>query len=275
MKYIPIVSDLHVGDYSGLWHPDYVLEGGTWKSNKWQRYLYRIYQDLLEWFGGYSSWFDAVFVNGDGTAGENPAERGARLVTGNLGYQGESAAMLLDPLRQLTDKFFVIRGTPYHEGKKVEGAETIGKDLDAMKWPDGRYSGMWFTGLVEGTNVMLDIAHAIPHRLVYTTTGLEREGAWSRMDKRGKGVARKHIVGVRSHGHTYALTETLTDTYENLWVETPCFQIQGPHPMKTSPNKLVPDLGGILIEIDEEAEENGVRILKRTYRHPKKEIVLI
>ena len=272
MKRIAVVSDLQTGDYSGLWHPDYVLEGGSWKSNKWQRYLWRIWQDLMGW---YPDTLDAVFVNGDGTAGENPRERGARLVTTNLIYQGECAATLLDPLRQRTDKFYVLRGTPYHAGKKAEGPEAIGKDLGAEKWPDGRYSGMWFTGKVDGTNVMLDIAHEIPHRLVHITTGLEREGKWSRQDKRNKGVARHHIVGVRSHGHQFALTVILTGAYENIWVETPCFQIQTPFAIRKSPNKLVPDLGGILIEIDEGAKENAVRILKRIYQHPKKEIITI
>lgn len=273
MKRIAIVSDLHVGDYAGLWHPDYVLEGGGgWKNNPAQRYLLRIYQDLLDW---YPERLDAVIINGDVTAGENPAERGARLVTTDIKDQAHCAAMLLDPLRQRTEKFWVIRGTPYHIGRKAEGPEALGQDLEAMKWPDGRYSGMWLVGKVEGTNVVLDVSHEIPQTLVYMSTSLEREGVWARRDRRGKGISGKHIIMIRSHRHEWRITGGVTQTLEDIAVGTPCFQIQTPFAIRKSPNKLVPDLGGILIEINEEAEDNAIKVLKRLYKHPRKEVVVI
>lgn len=270
MKRIAVVSDLHVGDYTGLWHPDYVLEGGRWKSNKGQRYLYRCWQDLLEW---YPKELDAVIVNGDATAGENPAERGAKLVTTDVKHQAWCAAMLLDPLRQRTEKFYVVRGTPYHENKKAEGPELLGRDLEAMEWPDGCYSGMWLVADIEGMGTILDISHAIPRGLVYMSTTLEREGMWARWDKAGKGVYRKRVVVIRSHRHELRMTMGMTQGLDDIEVGTPCLQIQTDYAIRKSPNKLVPDLGGILLEIEE--GENGIRVLKRMYKHPRKEVVVI
>jgi hypothetical protein len=268
LKRIALIGDLHCGDYTGLWHPDYIVEGGQWTNNPGQRYLYECWQDLLKW---YPKKLDAVIVNGDAVAGENLAERGAKLVTTDIKEQAYCASMLLDPLRNRTDKFWVIRGTPYHENRKAEGPETLGDDLEATKWPDGKWSGMWLVAQLD--DVILDVSHEIPFGFIYMSTALEREGTWSRKDKAGKNTNGKRIVVIRSHRHEYRIVGGLTRNLDDIEISVPCFQLQTELAQRKSPNKLVPDIGGILLEIDR--GENGIRVLRRCYKHPVKEIIKI
>jgi len=252
---ILVVSDGHEGDYVGLWLPSFEIEGGKWVPNKAQKYLQRCWDDAMQWLPGK---FDIVFLNGDMVAGENLAEQGARLVTSDTMEQVNCAVERLKPLRDRADQFRVLRGTPYHEGKKTPAAEPLAKAIGADKWKNGAYSGYWYRKVHAGH--IIDVTHHLPAALVYKSTMLEREGSWA-LRNREKDLP---ILLIRSHLHEFHRH----DTDNTVEIITPCWQMQGPYGIKRSPNKMFPDLGLVWIEIEEGKEENEVHIHKRLYKHP-------
>jgi len=251
------VSDLHVGDYFGLWLPSYRLEGGGWDKNSGQAYLLDCWNDALEWA---PKRVDMFVVGGDANAGENPAEGSTHNVTTDCLAQAGCAAELLKPLAKRAPKgeTYLLAGTPYHEGRRSDGVKALAVYLKdyAHIWKSQEQYGWWLRKAIGDT--ILDASHAIPQTLVYDSTPLEREGQWALRNRDD----REMVLVVRSHRHIYRVTKGAVD----YCISTPCWQLQTPHAIQKSPNKLIPSLGLVLIEI--EKGENGITDKARLYKHP-------
>ena len=133
---ILVVSDLHVGSTVGLWPGRHRIEGGgTYEANKFQRWLYRCWRDLID------SVDDSpiLVINGDIIQGLN--HRDGQLISSNISDQTAAAQTLLQPLVAKCSRLLVIRGTEWHEGKASEDVELLAKSLGAEADPDaGQYT---------------------------------------------------------------------------------------------------------------------------------------
>jgi hypothetical protein len=81
-------------------------------------------------------------------------------------------------------------------------------------------------------------------------------------------IIREHAgadVVVRSHAHIFVRVEHSRMN----GIITPCWQLQTPYQIRIDPNRMLPDIGGVIIEV-----ENGEVLLIRKilYRLPKPSI---
>lgn len=139
------IADLHVGSTVAVWPKKGVLpEGGQWELNLPQRYLNKAW----DWFLSEAKdlpRIDAVVVNGDVLEGAKP--RDIEVVTQREDYQASAAIDLLEPVREMTERFYMIRGTEFHGGAVDQNVTQVARALNATEnkrtkevtWPEMLY----------------------------------------------------------------------------------------------------------------------------------------
>jgi hypothetical protein len=271
MKRIAVVSDLQCGSVFGMLPKGFITSEGIPKiQNAGQEYLWDCWIDFGERLREFRP--DAVIVNGDLIDGQQEAQRGTELSLPLIFDQTQAAIQCLKLLKKkwTSAKWYFVQGTEYHVGKAAMHEEQIAKDLGAERYPSvgtGVYvrEVLWLD--VEG--VMIEASHHISvTQGFYRLTGLDREMQWSAMAAKDntKGVPKADLL-IRSHVHNFHAAEHAS----KQGVVTPCWQLQTRFMRKNSVYRMMPDIGGIFIEIDGEAKKNGrppCRILKELYPLP-------
>jgi hypothetical protein len=102
----------------------------------------------------------------------------------------------------------------------------------------------------------------------YRATAMDREMQWSAMTGKDdrKGMPKADFL-IRSHVHFFLGLEHSS----KQGVITPCWQLQTKFMRKNSVSRMLPDIGGLLLEVDGQAKERGeapCRVLKELYRLP-------
>jgi hypothetical protein len=167
-------------------------------------------------------------------------------------------------------KWYFTRGTAYHVGNAGEHEEAVAELMGGE-----RYSSVG-TGIfvreilwlnVEG--VLIEAAHHIGvSQGFYRLTQLDKEMQWSAMAAKDdtKGVPKADLL-IRSHVHNFQNAEHAS----KQGIVTPCWQLQTTFMRKNSTYRMLPDIGGVFIEIDGTAKKKGkppCRILKELYPLP-------
>jgi len=155
-----IFADIHVGSTSALWPPEQPLSGGgRYVLNKKQEFL-------LKWWGDATRQIrrlkpDVVVVLGDVIQGKST--RDGQLVTNRSDIQRSAAFKLMSPIREKAHKFFMLRGTPWHEGKASEDSYDLAEMLHAEMCPETDERLFWelFLRLPGGSKPVLHFTHHI------------------------------------------------------------------------------------------------------------------
>lgn len=259
MKKCVIVSDLHCGSIFGLL-PGAFLNGEdkVVLQNPGQEYLWRCWEDFCHKSAMFQP--DVVVVNGDLIDGQQRAQQGTELSLPLLGDQKEAALGCLRLLKSRCPnaKIFVVQGTEYHDSRAGEAVEDIAQILGAEKYygvGTGRYARevLWLD--VEG--VVICFAHHISVASgFYRLTPIDREMQWSAMSGKDstKGVP-KCDLDVRSHCHYFGEGGHAS----KQGFTTPCWELQTRFMRRHSVYRMLPDIGGIFLNIDGEAKKEGRR----------------
>ena len=214
------------------------------KPTKSQRFLSinwkKACSDIADLIAQYKNpWVTTVF---DGDLIEaDTKKRTNQLVTRNQAFIMEMAFDTLEPVINMSNDIFVIRGTPAHVGKDAEYEEAFAGDLKddgIIKCEDtGDYS--WDRVRGEWGGVMFDIQHQGPiGRLRHTKLNAvmrlasELEIEYQRINKT--------IIAIRAHNHQRY------DTYDNYEVRViglPAWQIPPPYVTNTKGKYEISDIG--------------------------------
>lgn len=136
-----IVSDQHVGSTAGLWPGSYRVEGGgKYSCNQYQEWLLNCWDMALEEIGAIRP-RPTIVVNGDPVQGTS--ERDGMLITNKTDIQADAAYEILAPLREVAKKFYMIRGTEWHEGKASESVEQLARRLKSVVDPASGQQTWW------------------------------------------------------------------------------------------------------------------------------------
>jgi hypothetical protein len=167
-------------------------------------------------------------------------------------------------------KWYFTQGTPYHVGNWGEAEERVAGELGGEKY--------WSVGVgrlcrevlwlgVEG--VILEAAHhiSVPTGF-YRLTPLDREGQWSAMSAKDatRGIPKSDLL-IRSHVHFFAYGEHASKQI----LTTPCWQLQTRYMRKNSVSRMLPNIGGIFLEVNGERKERGeapCNVMKELYSLP-------
>lgn len=240
-----VVADTHVGSTVSIWPEGAPLpDGGTWQPSRPQRMLARHWDTMLEELLAYDH-LDAVVTLGDLIDGGNPK---AGLVTDRLDYQAGAAVELLQPLRELAERFYVVRGTEWHTGKGDQHVTSIARDLDATPIPStGEHT--WPELFLDMAGLVVHFAHHIGGTAnpMYEATGVLRDLNVLRLEllsKYGK-LSPDVWAIVRAHRH-----RTVAVSKDGRWgLVVASWKLKDSFAYKVAVNTL-PEIGYAVLESD-------------------------
>jgi len=204
----------------------------------------------------------------------------SELLTSDPEEQAAMAQMLLTPIVQRVKehssgqgrRFWVCRGSSWHEGPYGKAADIVAKLMGAQKFPNGEQAGD-VLDLPIGPFVA-NFAHHHPVFLRYKTTALERELQWFREgepqveDEDGTPLEDYDFVA-RGHVHRY----DMVDTSMGLALSCPGWQLAMRYIAVKGIAKAWPHLGFVLVYFDPKAKQEGRRGIwpdPILYPHPRR-----
>lgn len=210
MTRVLVVSDTHCGHKTGLTPPDW-----QYKTDTKSEHLRKL-GDIQRAIWGFWNWSaetfkpDVVLHIGDVIDGTGDRSGGTEEITTDREEQVEMAVQAFSVFK--TDRFHVVRGTPYHTGKEEDWENVFATRIGA---------GIGDHSIISVEGVMFDLKHkigasSIPHG---RATAINRERLWSSLwAERDMMPSCNYII--RGHVHYHAAAGAF-----NQWQMTaPCLQ---------------------------------------------------
>lgn len=249
---IVVVSDLHIGSYSGLCPPGGIRldGGGTYKPNKFQRTLWRFWTHFWDEFvpqATKDATLRAIVINGDILEGIHHNHVG--IVTTTWEHMRAGAKRILLPVREKVDRFHVIRGTEAHSAPGAEAEETLADSLKATINELGDHSSWQLWGTVDG--VVFQFAHhiGVTSSAAYETSAPMRE-LISGFTEAAQWGRRLPDVFVRSHRHRFTEVPLPSLKGRVRLVVTPGWQLRTPHTERIDRMRM-PHIGGVVFTVED------------------------
>ena len=247
MKRILVFNDTHVGSTVGLWPGAHRVEGGgQYLANKYQLWLRECWDELLAEVQGFDE-PPIVVMNGDAIQGTS--YRDGELITNKTDIQVDAACALFQPLRDMSERWFQIRGTEWHEGKASEFVEGMAKRLDAVQDPATKQWSWWELYLDVGGPV-IHFAHHVGVSSVpwYEATVPLRDTLMqlAELDRFYGPRAPNVRMVVRSHRHRHIYVLAPPDIHVLV---TPAWQLKTAFAHKKA-SGMLPQIGYVIIEWD-------------------------
>ncbi len=239
-RVIAFISDLHVGSSYGLFPKGIETpQGNEIKLNKGQ-------EKLLEYWNEFWSkadrWdVDTVIDCGDSCSGLNRKEFGVNLMASDLEVQKDAYVSLIKP-HVKGRQYINITGSGYHQSLDTKIQKDIAKRLG------GKFYGAIANIHPVKTSRIINISHGVGGAFVYRSTALDREGLFQ-LASTALGKIPKVDIVVRGHLHSFI---HLHMPSQHL-IQLPCWVAYEPNKiMLKSYGKLQPDIGAVILFIDEE-----------------------
>ena len=264
-KTILTLNDLHCGSEYGICPEGLQLQSGSiWPLTEGQKYLLDCWNDLYRRVKQIGK-IDVLILNGDLIEGRQSKQLGTEAFTTDLTVQQEGAIKLLKPFAEMSEHTYLIRGTEYHDQVSGEALEAVGRELGAEKNVKGRYGRNSLDLVVDG--VTFNVAHRIGVTSgMYRATLIDKAMLFAAFAKIMKERTGADVV-IRSHAHFFAHVELV---HHHGFI-TPCWQLQTPYMIRIEPNRMLPDIGAVIIRVDGDME-NKVFSDKVYYPLPPQEV---
>lgn len=202
---VAVVSDLHSNSTTGLCPPRFTLDdGGDYVSSKAQRWLWRNWLDYWQTIAALKADTGlpvAAILNGDAHDGDH--HNTPQIITRNENDQLRIAVEVVQPVLDVADKIFVIRGTEAHVGKSAWREEALADDIGAVPSADGTASHWHLYADFHG--VVFDIQHhpeSVASRPWTAGAEANRISAMLVYEYAGSGD-RVPDIAIRSHRHQF------------------------------------------------------------------------
>jgi len=264
-KKILVLNDLHVGSSYGLLPPSFMDgQGNVHEQNIGQKYLWGRFAATLSKLQPQK--IDAIVVNGDLIDGLQFKSKGAPLTLHRIEDQREAAVKVLEEVRNTFPKagWFFVEGTPYHEvGEQVAQVafNLLNKAQDVRR-----------TLTLRIGKAIVRFHHETSFTGGYTKSGsLEKEIVATWLSEAMQDWEKVHCE-VRAHCHYFCYV----GRKDRLAIVAPGWQLQTDYTTKNSPHKSIPDIGCLVLTVDDSLLEFGscpVAFSEYLYRHPGPSIV--
>lgn len=262
METLAIVGDAHANSRLGLCVPTFnLLDGGTYRANKTQRWLWTCWLDFWEEFASLDGRKGAIFA-GDMIDGDTK-KRTHQIITRNPTEMVDIANVVLEPAHDVLDWCIYLKGTPAHTGKSSHLEENLAKDCDiAQKNGANNYAWDYFYGEIGG--VIFDVKHHGKLGYKYWTRSNALNSIATELIlayvKRGE---RMPHVAVRAHRHLKG------DTFDNYAIRVfanYCWQMETEygHAISNEP----PEIGGLIFQ----CRDGNYELTKKQYIPPKRRL---
>lgn len=268
-----VISDLHVGSYSGLCPPSGIRldGGGMYKPNKFQVGMYRFWIHFWDEFvpahAPRGRKLKFIVINGDALEGLHHQRTG--VVSTTWEDMVKAAYEILAPLTKITRNLFVVRGTEAHAAPMAEAEENLAGKLKATKNEIGDWSHwqLW----LEPENVQFQFAHhiGVTSSAAYETSAPMRELIAGLVEAAQWGRPMPKII-VRSHRHRYTRVPLPTADGDIELVVTPGWQLRTPNVERIDRMRM-PHIGGVVFQLS----EGECQVKRKVYPLPDPKVVRI
>ena len=130
-----LLADEHSGNEMGLLHPQ--MPGCSF-ANSWQEYAWECWKHMRSQLPSRIDVTVSMDEALDGPANENKKYR--TQIT-KPSRQRINARKLLQPIRDRSERFYMIAGSNWHVDELGESTYSLAETLKADKWPDGEPIG--------------------------------------------------------------------------------------------------------------------------------------
>ncbi len=268
------VSDLHVASTFGLCPPRgmHLDGGGRYEPSKFQAGLYKAWRHFWDEFVPYTVRdyrIAAVVVNGDAIEGIHHNRTG--IVGTTLTEMENAAVQLLEPIRDVAERFFFVRGTEAHAGAMAESEEAIAKRLGAVPTETGESSHWQVRIRPRGSHTLFHFAHhiGVTSSAAYETSAPMREMIATFVEAAQWEQGLPDVV-VRSHRHRFTLVPlpgAKDGVYRRRYLAiTPGWQLKTPHAERIDRMRM-PHVGGIVFLV----EDGKCNVVEKLYPLPEPE----
>ena len=156
---LTVVGDMHSVSTTGLCPPRIELDdGGDYRANKFQRWLWDQWRAYWEDMGELKERLGLPLItvfNGDAMDGDHHGT--AQIFSNNPVTMLRTAADVIMPALDVSDCWYVIRGTESHTGKSAWLEEKLAEDIGAIRPSSNAWS--WWHLDIEVGGVLFNIQH--------------------------------------------------------------------------------------------------------------------
>lgn len=192
---------------------------------------------------------DLLIVNGDLIEGESPSKRDTMdAITDNFLTQGQMAEETLSLILPKAKRWYMVRGTAYHDGKHFETIEAVARNMGAEPWSDARYTGYVLEANWNG--LAINATHHQTTGAIYPGTLASRTALMAAAAE-GLGKIVPADLIVRSHVHF----KFIGQSYGKWFISTPAWKLVTPYAIKKMEQvraSLLSDLGAVLVKKDDD-----------------------
>lgn len=253
---IVVVSDTHCGSRLGLCPPTGAAldDGGRYMPSRLQKVVWKWWEEFWnEWVPQVTHKEPyAVVINGDAIEGVH--HRDTSTISQNLEDQCEIAYEVLAPIAEkCRGRFYMIRGTPAHDGEQGVHEERLAKRLKAVPNKDKQYSRYELWKLF-GKNKLAHFNHHIGTTAssAHETSAINAELAAAFVEA-GRWGRTPPAVVCRSHRHRCAEVRIPSQHGYSISFVTPAWQLATPFAYKVAGGRqTTPQIGGSLIRQGDE-----------------------
>jgi len=249
VAHILLLSDLHLGsEFAVLPRVAYRTTDNTRtrvQPTPSQRYLLKCWRWMV---GNLPAKLAYTIVNGDTLDGENPKEAGLYVNLQSPSDQAEAALELLGPIRERSEKFFLVKGSPYHEGRGADAVAGLAKALQADRWSSGLQTGtrLWLQ-MKKAADLVLNASHHMTRGWIYPAGGADRTAMMAAVAEASGKLPRADII-VRGHNHL----KRVVSAHGKTVIFQPAWKLLTPFVerlMEEIRAEVLSDLGAVLIEV--------------------------
>lgn len=240
MRTIACISDLHIGSRYAIFPEEFkTKEGNILRPSEGQ-------MKILEYFVRfneicYEKGVDTVLLLGDLVHGQNVIEMGTGLVTVDMDEQVELCCSVLDIICK-GRKVAGVSGSRYHRSLRGHNVER-----DIIKHLGGKYLGRVANLRFAPSKRVFNISHGESAAYIYREMLLGREITFTKASE-ALGKVKKIDAFLRGHWHQFIhLHEKKVH-----FIQVPGWMAFEPSkPYLVSYGKMQPDIGGVIIFIDD------------------------
>lgn len=246
---LTIIADSHINSTLALCKPGLVNDDGNqYVLNSVQRWLWPVWERCLQRIETLTTGYVRnLALNGD-IVELDSKDRSWQIISRNPASIQEHAQEIFDPLVQMHDNLFVIRGTEAHSGKSAHAEEEFARDMGAIKCDDtGTYS--WWHLRAAFGGVSFDIAHhATMGNLPWTFGNAANKLAITVINEYVEWGEDPPDVAVRAHQHRFADSGR---TYSTRGIFCPCWQWHTAYLHRIGKPNARPHIGALVFLCDD------------------------
>jgi len=259
-----LISDTHTNSTLALAKPGVCLDDGTpYQLNTIQRWLLPVWEQCLDDIETLTKGYHRnVLLNGD-IVDVDAKDRTWQMITKNPAMAKRHACEVLEPVVDMSDTLFVMRGTEAHTGTDAYLEEEIAENFDAERNPDtGQYS--WWHLRAKFSGVTFDVAHhygmgRLAHTYANSANKLAFNTMWHYIDW---GEKPPDLV-IRAHNHRFADSGR---TYDTRAIFCPAWQYHTPYLYRLGAANDRPHIGALVFLCEDDGSYKFHDLLYRAKR---------